>query len=800
MKRKRNERKKQVGLISATIVVLALFTAMLGPTPVGAADTKLATVTRYLPDSVALNEQFTVTLTQIGFGFDDTGWVKEVLPPGFEYVSGSYTGGAPDRVTYDPATRTLRMPFVSETSITYAVKASSYTQIAVFTGTYKTLVFDGWQVEEGDVTGKTTVIVGVMDEIPPTAITNLATSNPTTSSIKLSWTAPGDDGTTGTATTYDIRYRVGAPITTANFAGSTQVIGEPAPKVAGSSETFTVTGLTPGITYYFAIKTADEVPNWSPISNSPSGTTTGLPDGTAPAAITNLATSNPKATTIDLTWTAPGDDGNTGTAAAYDIRYRVGTSVTEANWATATQVAGEPAPKVAGSSETFTVTGLNPTTTYYFAIKTADEVPNVSPISNSPSGTTLVSGDVTSPAAITNLATSNPKATTIDLSWTAPGDDGATGTAAAYDIRYRVGTSVTEANWATATQVAGEPTPKAAGSSETFTVTGLTPNTTYYFAIKTADEVPNVSPISNSPSGTTLVSGDVTSPAAITNLAASNPTTTTIDLSWTAPGDDGATGTAAAYDIRYLAGTAVTEANWATATQVAGEPTPKAAGSSETFTVTGLTPNTMYYFAIKTADEVPNISPISNSPSGTTTMAVICFEIDFATGYNMISMPVDDPAVVTASTLANKVGVSCTEIVRWDSATQSYVSYIPSVPLNNFAIEGGMGYLVNLNNPTPDVLFCNSGWTSPFAISLLTGYNMIGIPVNDSSVTSASTLAAKVGSDCTEVVSWDSATQSYVSFIPGVPLNNFATAGGAGYLVNVISPTIVTFTGTPWQN
>jgi hypothetical protein len=111
------------------------------------------------------------------------------------------------------------------------------------------------------------------DTQAPAAITDLATSNPTSYTIKLSWTAPGDDGTTGTATTYDIRYRVGVPITEASWATATEVMGEPAPKPAGSSETFTVTGLSAGTTYYFAIKTADEKPNWSPISNSPSGTT-----------------------------------------------------------------------------------------------------------------------------------------------------------------------------------------------------------------------------------------------------------------------------------------------------------------------------------------------------------------------------------------------------------------------------------------------------------------------------------------------------------------------------------------------
>ncbi|MGC9445237.1 MAG: choice-of-anchor D domain-containing protein, partial [Candidatus Methanospirareceae archaeon] len=111
------------------------------------------------------------------------------------------------------------------------------------------------------------------DTIAPAAITDLNASNPTLNSIDLSWTAPGDDGTTGTATAYDIRYSIGVPITAANFAAATQVLDEPGPKPAGSTESFTVSGLQPNTTYYFAIKTADEVPNISPISNSPGETT-----------------------------------------------------------------------------------------------------------------------------------------------------------------------------------------------------------------------------------------------------------------------------------------------------------------------------------------------------------------------------------------------------------------------------------------------------------------------------------------------------------------------------------------------
>lgn len=116
-------------------------------------------------------------------------------------------------------------------------------------------------------------------------------------------------------------------------------------------------------------------------------------------------------------------------------------------------------------------------------------------------------GDTTAPDAVSDLALSNETTTTLDLSWTAPGDDGATGTATSYDVRYSTAL-ITEANWGSATQATGEPTPSAAGASESMTLTGLSSNTTYYVAIKTSDEVPNISAISNVPNATTLVSAE----------------------------------------------------------------------------------------------------------------------------------------------------------------------------------------------------------------------------------------------------------------------------------------------------
>lgn len=104
---------------------------------------------------------------------------------------------------------------------------------------------------------------------------------------------------------------------------------------------------------------------------------------TPPAPISAAST----ATAVTLTWTAPGDNGNTGQATSYDVRYSTAPITTD-TFAQATAVAGVPAPQTAGSTESYTVTGLQPATTYFFALKTSDAAGNVSDLSNVVSKTT----------------------------------------------------------------------------------------------------------------------------------------------------------------------------------------------------------------------------------------------------------------------------------------------------------------------------------------------------------------------------------------------------------------------------
>ena len=143
----------------------------------------------------------------------------------------------------------------------------------------------------------------------------------------------------------------------------------------------------------------------------------------SPAAVTNLSVSGVTTNSVSLLWTAPGDHGNTGTAASYDLRYST-SPITVTNWPAATQASAEPAPAPAGTAQAFTITGLVSGVTYYFALKASDETSDLSPLSNVASATTTAS--LGPPAPPTGLRVTAVASNEIDLVWTdhASNEDG----------------------------------------------------------------------------------------------------------------------------------------------------------------------------------------------------------------------------------------------------------------------------------------------------------------------------------------------------------------------------------------
>jgi hypothetical protein len=110
------------------------------------------------------------------------------------------------------------------------------------------------------------------DVIKPAAITDLTVSDPRPISLKISWTAPGDDDHVGAATVYDIRYST-SELSETNWEEASTVTNIPDPLAAGTQQSMIIIGLSPETTYYIGIKTTDEQYNTSDLSNIAVGTT-----------------------------------------------------------------------------------------------------------------------------------------------------------------------------------------------------------------------------------------------------------------------------------------------------------------------------------------------------------------------------------------------------------------------------------------------------------------------------------------------------------------------------------------------
>lgn len=239
-----------------------------------------------------------------------------------------------------------------------------------------------------------------------------------------------------------------------------------------------------------------------------------------------------------------------------------------------------------------------------------------------------VQSDITPPGAIIDLSGAALSATRTSLAWTEAGDDGFGNGNVASAIVKRAASQITnQAGWdaaTTITTITGASL-SSPGEQQTAQDNTVAASTTYWYAVRCADDAGNTGALGNSISITTPAAGDVTAPSAVADLVAANVGVGTVRLTWTAPGNDGAVGTASSYDMRRrLAGTFV-EANWAGATTMTGEPAPAVAGTVQTMTVTGLANGTQYAFALKTSDATGNESLISNAAVITTQSVSVPF-------------------------------------------------------------------------------------------------------------------------------------------------------------------------------
>jgi hypothetical protein len=100
-------------------------------------------------------------------------------------------------------------------------------------------------------------------------------------------------------------------------------------------------------------------------------------DGTNPAAPADLHEVEVGESTALVSFTAPADDGGVKVA-GYEVRYRAGEPITEANFADSSPIAQAVVPEQPGTEQDIELTSLLPATEYYLGIRAYDNCRNTS--------------------------------------------------------------------------------------------------------------------------------------------------------------------------------------------------------------------------------------------------------------------------------------------------------------------------------------------------------------------------------------------------------------------------------------
>lgn len=200
-----------------------------------------------------------------------------------------------------------------------------------------------------------------------------------------------------------------------------------------------------------------------------------------------------------------------------------------------------------------------------------------------------------------------------------------------------------------------------------------------------------------------------------------------------------------------------------------------------------------YYIHAEDASEREENHPYIGAPqahSFTSAMETLSFNISLFSGWNLITVPVENN--YTASDIAEAVP-ECTMLASWDAATGTYTTFIvgitpPGSPWD-FVINDGMGYYVKVTNDT--TLPVNGTMLNAVSVTLYPGWNTIGwwkgVP------TMASSLSGNI-ENCSMLAMYDASSGSYITFLvgitpPGSPWD-FAVTRSMGILAKVLSGSV----------
>ena len=195
-----------------------------------------------------------------------------------------------------------------------------------------------------------------LDTLPPAFNGLELVSNVTGTTAQLSW-PPATDAVTPSSEIVYLIYQATTP--------SGEIYTSPTYTTLAGETSYTVTGLTPGVTYYFVVRARDAAGNID--SNTLERTTT-TPDTTPPAFAGLSLVTNVTYTSMQLSWSAATDNVTPSANIAYLV-YQAETPGGEVY--TAASYTTSP------GATTYEVAGLVPGNTYYFVVRARDAAGNV---------------------------------------------------------------------------------------------------------------------------------------------------------------------------------------------------------------------------------------------------------------------------------------------------------------------------------------------------------------------------------------------------------------------------------------
>lgn len=392
----------------------------------------------------------------------------------------------------------------------------------------------------------------LLDNTPPAAVTLNPPSDVTDTSMTLTWS----QSMVGDFAHYEIYQSLSSGV-----LGSLIQI-----EASQFSTLFIATGLTPSTDYYFTVRVVDTGGLYSD-SNQGLGTT--APPNAPPTAVILSNPINITSSSMTLTWTENADSDF--------ARYEVYRSTVNGTTGSKIDDIGD------RTQTTYIVGGLNGDTTYYLIVRVVD-IGGLFSNSNQVEGTTLPSN--LPPTQVILSSPTNITGSTMELTWTKNND--------ADFARYEIYQSVVSGNLGS--KIDDVPF----RSLTTYTVTGLSQLTTYYFTVRVVD-TGSLHSDSNQVLGTTTEGN--TPPSAVILSPPTNVSETSATLQWTMNLDSDF----ALYEV-YVS---------LTVGQIGAHISSTPDRNTLSYVVTGLAPATAHYFTIRVIDNLGLYSD-SNQVQATT--------------------------------------------------------------------------------------------------------------------------------------------------------------------------------------